>query len=142
MTVCLAKIQDIPDIVQLGKELQQEKTLYEDVPLNVEDFAFWLLNCIQSSSTEILCCKTNGKLDGILVLTENTYSWNTAITYGTDLMFLCRKNGIKLINAAKKIAKKRNWHTLIMSTTCNDDRVDKFMNHISNRIGGVYNVSD
>lgn len=137
----LARIQDIPDIVKLGKDLQNKKKLYVDVPLVEEDFSFWLLHCINSTSTEILCSYKKDKLNGILILCECNYPWNSSIKYGLDLLFLCKKDGLKLINAAKRIAKNRKWKSLVISTTTSNERADKFMNMVSTQIGGVYNVS-
>lgn len=138
--VYLAGANDINDIVELAKELQKEKQLYSDVPIKDEQFKFWLVNCINMSSIEILCSRTENSLDGFMVLSECTYAWNNEKIYGTDLMFLCRKNGHKLVRLAKNIAKKRKWHSLILSTTCNNERADKYMNKISTQIGGVYDV--
>lgn len=129
-------LNDVNDIVSLCLEHQD----LSDVQINKEDFAYWLLECIRSSNTEVLCSKTNNQFDGFMVLTESTYPWNTSVKFGTDLMFLCKRNGIKLVNLAKKIAKKRKWNELILSTTCNNERVDKFMEHISTKVGGVYSL--
>ena len=137
----LTDMKDIPAIVNLAIELQNEKALQSNVPVQYDDFANWLYLCLESPSIEILYSRTENDIDGFLILSESVYPWNHSIKFGTDLMFLCRKNGIKLINLAKKIAKKRKWDSLILSTTCNDERVDKFMNHISKqKIGGVYDV--
>lgn len=141
----LAGSEDVKDIVNFSMEMQNEKNLYQDVVIDTEHFAFWLLNCVLNSGTEVLISRTTNRdgineLDGFLILTECSYPWNGSIKYGMDIMFLCKRNGIKLINLAKKIAKKRNWNSLTLSTSCNDKRVDKFMNKIATQIGGVYNV--
>jgi hypothetical protein len=141
----LAGTHDIKDIVAFANEIQNEKQLYLDVPLDHEHFAFWLLNCVQNSGTEVLISRTQNKdgineVDGFLILTECLYPWNPSIVYGTDIMFLCKRNGLKLVNLAKRIAKKRNWHSLTLSTSCDNERADKFMNKIGHQIGGVYHV--
>lgn len=140
MKVRLGTVSDIQSIVNLAQELQSKMELYVDVPVQSDTFSYWLLSCILSPSIEILISEDNDGIQGFLVLQENTYHWNSAMKCGTDLLFLCRKGGLNLINTAKRIKQKRKWKHLMLSTTANQGRSDQFLSRIGKKVGGVYYV--
>lgn len=140
VNIKLASPSDIQYIKQFAIKVKEEKQLEPDITLNIDDFAFWITQCILSAGIYVFLAKDNDKVCGFIVLNEMSYPWNSSIKYGADLLFVAEKGGLKLVRTAKTLAKKRKWQRLILSTTTNNERSDKFLNHIADRIGGVYNV--
>lgn len=140
VNIKLATPADIQDIKQFAIKSKENDTFKSDIEINVEEFTFWITECILSSGLYVFLAKDNDDICGFIVLNEISYPWNNSVKYGADLLFVAEKGGLKLVRTAKALAKKRGWQRLILSTTMNNERSDKFLNHIADQIGGVYNV--
>jgi hypothetical protein len=140
VNVKLATPQDIQSLIQFAIKVKKEKKLEEHIELNTVDFGFWITECILSAGIYVFVVQDNKGICGFIVLNEISYPWNSSIKYGADLLFVAQKGGPKLIRTAKKLAKTKGWQRLLLTTTTNNERSDRFLNHVADKIGGVYEL--
>lgn len=138
--VRFAKPADVKDIAKFGIEFKEQKQLEQDVPADFESLCMWLFNAILLGGNYVFLAEDESGICGFIVLTEITCPWSQSYRYGADILFVARKGGLKLVRTAKEFAKKRNWKKLMLSTTTNNERSDKFLSHVADKIGGVYNI--
>ena len=136
----LAAPPDIKNLVEFGIKEKQEKEILPEIPANKEEISYWFAECIISSGNYVFLAEENGEICGFLVLSEMQCPWNSNYRYLTDLMFLARKGGVKLIRTAKKFAERKNLNSIVLSVSTKKDRSDKFLNHIGQYIGGAYEI--
>lgn len=135
-----ATLKDVGPIVQFGIQFKQEQSILEEIQVNAKDTAIWFANCIATPGTCVFVAEDEAGICGFIVLTEMACPWNNSHRYLADLLFLARKGGIKLIKAAKTLAKKRNYSKVVLSTSSKRERSDKFFNHIGQKLGEVYEI--
>ena len=140
VNVRCATLADIQPILQFSKKLKQQKELVLDIEVNDKDASLWLADCIIASGIYVFVAEDNGNICGFIVLTEMSCPWNNSHRYLTDLLFLASKGGIKLIRTAKTLAKKNGMGSIVLSVSSKKSRSDKFLNHIGQYIGGVYEI--
>lgn len=135
-----ATLNDIKGLVEFGIEFKQQKNILEEIEINIEDISLWFANCITTPGTCVFLAEDDKGICGFIVLTEMACPWNNRHRYLTDLLFLARKGGIKLIRAAKVLAKKRNYAKVVLSTSSRKERSDKFFNYIGQKLGEIYEI--
>jgi hypothetical protein len=138
--VRVAKPNDIRTITEFAVKIKEDKNILPEIPMVESDFASWITECILSPGVIVFVATDNEAICGFIVLNETACPWNNAIRYGVDLMFVAEKGGLKLIRTAKQLAKKKNWDKLILTTSTGNERSDKLMEKLSNKIGGVYEI--
>jgi hypothetical protein len=136
----IAKPNDIRTITEFAVKIKEDKKILPEIPMVESDFASWITECILSSGVIVFVATDNEAICGFIVLNETACPWNNLIRYGVDLMFVAEKGGLKLIRTAKQLAKKKNWDKLILTTSTNNERSDKLMEKLANKIGGVYEI--
>lgn len=140
VNIRLATVKDIQNLVKFGIETKEEKEVLPEIPADPVEIGFWFTNCIMNGGTYIFLAEENDEICGFLVLTEMSCPWNSNHRYLSDLLFLAKKGGVKLIRTAKALAKKKDMKSVVLSVSSKKDRSDKFLNHIGQHIGGVYEL--
>ena len=138
--VKLATVRDVQDLVAFGVKEKEENEVLPEIPVNFEDISYWFAECIMSGGNYVFIAKENEEICGFLVLTEMACPWNKNHTYLMDLMFLARKGGLKLIRTAKALAKKKKMKSVVLSVSSKKERSNKLLNHISQNLGGIYEI--
>ena len=140
VSVRFAKPADVKDIAKFGIEFKEQKQLEQEIPADFESLSLWLFNSMLLGGNYVFLAEDDSGICGFIVLTEIVCPWSQNYRYGADVLFVAKKGGPKLIRTAKQFAKKRNWEKLMLSTTTNNERSDKFLSHVAEKIGGVYNI--
>ena len=135
-----ATLSDIQDILKFSKDIKEKQALVSEIDINEKDASLWLADCIIASGIYVFVAEEHGNICGFIVLTEMACPWNSKHRYLTDLLFLASKGGIKLIRTAKTLAKKKDMKSIVLSVSSKKERSDKFLNHIGQHIGGVYEI--
>lgn len=138
--VRLAELKDIQNIVKFGIELKEKQEILTEVPVNIQDISYWFAEIIMYGGNYVFLAEENEEICGFLALTEMSCPWNKEHRYLTDLIFLAEKGGLKLIRTAKKLAQKRGMDSVVLSVSSKKDRSDRFLNHIGQHVGGVYEL--
>lgn len=136
----LATLSDIQNLVKFGAEFKEEKEILKDIPVILEDISFWFAECIMSGGNYVFIAEEDDEICGFLVVSEMSCPWNSQHRYLIDLLFLARKGGIKLIRTVKRLAQKKGMDSVVLSVSSKKDRSDKFLNHIGQHVGGVYEL--
>lgn len=135
-----ATLHDVQPVLQFGKLLKEKNQLRSDIPVNDEDFTVWLSKCIMTTGVYPFVAEKDDKICGLLVLTETSQPWNNQYRYLTDLLFIAEQGGLKLVRTAKALAKKKGMDSILLSVSSKETRSDKFLSHIGQYAGGIYEI--
>lgn len=140
ISVRLATIKDIPDLIGLLRAAQETKNIGHGQIIDPGSFAEYMRECIFSGGIYSFVAVEHDQIVGLLVLNEVTCPWNFGYVYGSDLLFVALKGGPKLIKTAKRLAQRKNWSALYFTTSMSNPRADGYFQKIAAPVGGTFKI--